>query len=597
MKPISRLILCFMIAYPGLFASDDHGPVSVRPLITGDLISFQVESEIDLASFDLVISGPGDFYTTLRFEGNHIPFIEGYDTDGAFLPDGQYTYELRPVPRVNHDRTDMADLRENKTRLRGHLKPIAAHSGHFRIQNGLFLVPDLQKLEFTLAANTVRPDGAEPGDPDNGPNSGGNTADNARFDPGSSRDQVIMDDLIVDGSACIGFDCVNGESFGTDTIRMKENNLRIKFEDTSITPGFPSNDWQITANDSHSGGADKFSIEDITGGAIPFTIEGGAPANAIFMNNDGRLGLGTATPGKHIHVLDGNSPTLRLEQDGSEGFAPQTWDIGGNETTFFVHDINHSSLPFRIRDDAPTNALYIDQDGDIGLGTGSPTARLHISDGAALVNDTTTRTGAGVGSFQVTHTAAAATDSHVLMNLEANGQVNFLFKDNADNVTWKQIMNGGAGVASTFTISRDGSGSNEFVLGHSGDLTITGTLTEGSDASRKENFATIDPTEVLSKVIAMPITTWNYLEQEEITHMGPMAQDFYAAFGLGATEKGIANIDSNGVAFGAIQGLHQHLENKDTKIRDLEAQVIALKGQLATQEARLQAIEKLLNQK
>ncbi len=39
-------------------------------------------------------------------------------------------------------------------------------------------------------------------------------------------DQVILDDLIVDGSACIGFDCVNGESFGFDTLRLKENNLR-----------------------------------------------------------------------------------------------------------------------------------------------------------------------------------------------------------------------------------------------------------------------------------------------------------------------------------------------------------------------------------
>ena len=53
-------------------------------------------------------------------------------------------------------------------------------------------------------------------------------------------DQVILDDLIVDGSACIGFDCVNGESFGFDTLRLKENNLRIKFQDTSSSASFPS---------------------------------------------------------------------------------------------------------------------------------------------------------------------------------------------------------------------------------------------------------------------------------------------------------------------------------------------------------------------
>ena len=64
-----------------------------------------------------------------------------------------------------------------------------------------------------------------------------------RDKPGdANRDQVILDDLIVDGSVCAGFDCVNGESFGFDTLRLKENNLRIKFQDTSTSPSFPSND-------------------------------------------------------------------------------------------------------------------------------------------------------------------------------------------------------------------------------------------------------------------------------------------------------------------------------------------------------------------
>ena len=91
----------------------------------------------------------------------------------------------------------------------------------------------------------------------------------------AAADQVIPDDLIVQGSGCFGFDCVNNESFGFDTIRLKENNTRIKFEDTSVGT-FPTNDWQLTANDSASGGASKFSIEDITGAKVPFTITAGA---------------------------------------------------------------------------------------------------------------------------------------------------------------------------------------------------------------------------------------------------------------------------------------------------------------------------------
>lgn len=74
-------------------------------------------------------------------------------------------------------------------------------------------------------------------------------------------DNVVPDDQIVQGNLCVGFDCVNNESFGFDTVRLKENNLRIDFEDTSVD-SFPSNDWGIVANDSASGGANYFQIQD-----------------------------------------------------------------------------------------------------------------------------------------------------------------------------------------------------------------------------------------------------------------------------------------------------------------------------------------------
>ena len=73
----------------------------------------------------------------------------------------------------------------------------------------------------------------------------------------ATADHVILDDCIIQGSTCIGLDCVNGESFGFDTLRLKENNLRIKFQDTSNTASFPKNDWQITANESSNGGLEK----------------------------------------------------------------------------------------------------------------------------------------------------------------------------------------------------------------------------------------------------------------------------------------------------------------------------------------------------
>src|SRR5690606_8110824 len=143
---------------------------------------------------------------------------------------------------------------------------------------------------------------------------------------------------------------------------------------------FPNHDWQLTANDSANGGLNKFSIEDITAGRVPFTVEGNAPNNALYIDDSGRVGLGTSTPVLQAHMRNGNTPALRLEQDGSSGFTAQTWNIAGDETSSFIRDTsNGSTLPFRIRPGAPSNSLVIDTDGDVGVGTLSADASLDVS--------------------------------------------------------------------------------------------------------------------------------------------------------------------------------------------------------------------------
>ena len=142
----------------------------------------------------------------------------------------------------------------------------------------------------------------------------------------ASADQVFTDDVIIDGSLCVGVDCVNGESFGFDTIRLKENNLRIRAFDTSSSGSFPTVDWQITFNDSVNGGQNKFSVDDLDTSRTPFTIESGVRSNQLYLADNNKVGFGTSTPVVDLHVKQGNTPTLRLEQDGSSGFATQTWD-------------------------------------------------------------------------------------------------------------------------------------------------------------------------------------------------------------------------------------------------------------------------------
>lgn len=199
-------------------------------------------------------------------------------------------------------------------------------------------------------------------------------------------DFVIADDLIVQGSTCTGLDCVNGETFGFDTLRLKENNTRLQFDDTSTSAGFATNNWQIRANDQGSGGASFLGFVDqgATGnsetGTIVFAVAAGAPANSLRVSSGGDVGVKTATPVLDVHANTTDTPGIRLEQNNSGGFTAQTWDIAGNEANFFVRDVTGGSLlPFRIRPGAPTSSLDIAASGNVGVGTASPSKKLHVS--------------------------------------------------------------------------------------------------------------------------------------------------------------------------------------------------------------------------
>jgi hypothetical protein len=96
-------------------------------------------------------------------------------------------------------------------------------------------------------------------------------------------------------------------------------------------------------------------------------------------------------------------------------------------------------------------------------------------------------------------------------------------------------------------------------------LTVFGAVTAtafntSSDRNVKENFKPVDPRAVLAKVVVLPLSEWNYKSDTASRHVGPMAQDFHTAFGLGTDDKHIATVDADGVALAAIQGLNQKLE-------------------------------------
>ncbi|MFQ6029171.1 MAG: tail fiber domain-containing protein [Dehalococcoidia bacterium] len=107
-----------------------------------------------------------------------------------------------------------------------------------------------------------------------------------------------------------------------------------------------------------------------------------------------------------------------------------------------------------------------------------------------------------------------------------------------------------------------------------------------SDRATKTNFSSVDGREILERLNKIPIEFWSYKSQDDsIRHIGPMAQDFYAAFGTGEDEKHISTIDADGIALAAIQGLSQMVQEKDAQIAELEARLVEVEQALGLAEA------------
>ncbi|HEY3104807.1 MAG TPA: tail fiber domain-containing protein [Pyrinomonadaceae bacterium] len=337
----------------------------------------------------LTITFPDGRSVRKTFRAGSSPQISLGEKNFENLPDGVYVYELQLTPVISPAQKETAAKSRGKDddpeseragRKRTGLAPLV-QSGSFAVVNGSIITPGAVEPESArpkasaaagaaLSAAMIRR---------------ARSHHFALFNP----DFVIADDLIVQGSACVGLDCVDGENFGFDTIRVKENNTRIQYDDTSTSAGFPTNNWQIRANSSASGGESFLGFVDqgTTGnsetGTIVFQVNAGAPANSVRVASNGKVGFRTATPVLDLHMNTSDTPAVRFEQNNTSGFTAQTWDVAGNEANFFVRDVTSGSrLPFRIRPGAPTSSIDISATGNVGVGTGSPSFKMSVASDA-----------------------------------------------------------------------------------------------------------------------------------------------------------------------------------------------------------------------
>jgi hypothetical protein len=228
--------------------------------------------------------------------------------------------------------------------------------------------------------------------------------------------------------------------------------------------------------------------------------------------------------------------------------------------------------------------LYV-VDDKVGIGTSTPVSTLEVTGTA------------GDAQVRVDENSSTVVKRFVL-ELENNGAPQFKFTDSSTSTNWQfsMLSNGNFAIdrlgdtGAEMLIRTDGSvkigpgGTQKFALDTVGNLTIQGTLTELSDASAKQGFEAVDGAAVLGRLAGLPISEWMYRsDPTQARHVGPVAQDFYAAFGLGADNRHIAPRDMAGIALVAAQELQSQnarltAENEELRERleRLEALVFSM---------------------
>lgn len=331
MRSTHRFSLPLLVAaaaalFPLLVFAADAEQRAARIVTTGRAIEWHPAIDAAVTAVTLLsVQRPDGEVITETFAAGRTPMLQ---LDG--LADGLYSYELR-IPQAGS-------------------APLV-QSGSFTVANGAIVSP--HAVEHTLLDRHLRP----------------------------TVETLFTDFVSAQGGVCAGFDCTSTETFGIATAKLKANNTRLKFEDTSTSVGFPTTDWQLSANDTFSGGANKFFVEDLTAATVPLLIEGGTPTNALYLDSTGRIGMGTSTPGRNLSIDDPVSPTIRMEQSASPF---QAWDVVANNNNFYVRDVNHEFNPFIIRSSTPDNTLVLDSTGRLGLGVSAPLYQIHHSSGARL---------------------------------------------------------------------------------------------------------------------------------------------------------------------------------------------------------------------
>lgn len=544
------MVFAWMLSVP-VIAQEQKQPPNPIAEIRVSPTRIDWSPSVNAERWELTFTGPGDLFRQSGFEAGKSPSLSLFDSAGDRLPDGTYTWELRGTRPPRGARGEAASARQaggtiGKRMAAGTARPLVI-SGHFSIRNGSFV---------EMPVESPKPPGPSIG----------------------TKDLVNSGNFVVQGNACIGSSCATNDA-NYSALKIKSVQPNILFDGIALPEGGggSSQDWALMANPS---GAPQFSLADFTNASFPFSVAAGAPSNSLYVASNGNVGLGTSTPTSwadlHVYTSATENASAVFGPDPNSGpsfaigYAGFTFGRGAAGLNVFPDASATPPNPsFRFMTNT-IERMIITNTGDIGIGTTLPSTKLHVF-------------GNGGTNKLLVEEASATTTPREILELRNNGGTIVILKDTSQAPRWSFGTSG-----TSFVTDNQANAGVELSLTATGNLTIAGTLTQGSSREIKTDFVTLDPKEVLARVSSLPVSLWSYKSESAVRHVGPMAEDFHQVFGLGADDKHIAPGDQAGVALLAVQGLNQ-------VVQDNAQEVATLRRENADLAKRIEVLEALLS--
>ncbi len=342
----------------------------------------------------------------------------------------------------------------------------------------------------------------------------------------------------------------NGEGAGNLVIIDETGGGSVFIDDPLIVNGFGLTANTVTSNTQYNIGANRVL-------SVPGTSNLFAGTQAGQINTSGGNNVFVGTNAGNSNTTGSNNSFVGLNAGNSNTTGTLNTTLGNSANVGSSGLINATAIGAGALV-TQSNSLVLGNNAAVGIGVTSPLVKLNVVQNADF----------RVARFESSSTSGSWQE---LVNTSVGGHTWTLISASTSN---------GEG-AGNLVIS-DETGGGKVVMNNTLQVpNCSGCTVAPSDRNLKSNFISVSNQSVLDRVATLPILSWNYKSDPEgVRHIGPMAQDFFAAFGVGGDDKYINLIDEGGVALAAIQGLEERTDSlkqeKDRQIDSLTKRVAEL---------------------